>query len=251
MSQFTLFIDDGGVMNDNSLRGPQWQYHVSQFFVPLLGGSYEAWGRANRLLMESILEPENWRRRTQAAPDFISFDRAYQRDWVIGMCQLVGVEPPATEEECICLGQQAVMYITRRVQAAFPGVVETLLLLHQQGYTLHTASSETSLDLEGYLEGMGVRTCFGPRLYGSDLLNSFKDSPQYYERLFADTGVSPAAAVIIDDRLDALVWAQQCGARTVHICSAAEPCSAPDTCISSLTELPRVLRKHEDILMRG
>ncbi len=33
-----LFIDDGGVLNDNALRGPQWQRLVAEFFVPALGG---------------------------------------------------------------------------------------------------------------------------------------------------------------------------------------------------------------------
>jgi hypothetical protein len=62
-----------------------------------------------------------------------------------------------------------------------------------QGYALHTVSGACSLELAGALEGMGVRHCFG-RLYGADLINTFKEGPEYYARLFADVGVQPEAS---------------------------------------------------------
>ena len=49
MPQFVVFLDDGGVMNDNSQRGFQWRRLVGEFFVPLLGGTSEAWVEANRI----------------------------------------------------------------------------------------------------------------------------------------------------------------------------------------------------------
>jgi len=33
-----IFLDDGGVMNDNNARALQWQRLVGEYFVPLLGG---------------------------------------------------------------------------------------------------------------------------------------------------------------------------------------------------------------------
>lgn len=38
-----IFLDDGGVMNDNTLRGFQWERMVAEFFKPVLGGTFEAW----------------------------------------------------------------------------------------------------------------------------------------------------------------------------------------------------------------
>ncbi|MCX8212923.1 MAG: hypothetical protein OTJ97_00160 [SAR202 cluster bacterium] len=43
----TIFLDDGGVMNDNTLRGREWQRHVGEYLSPRLGGSLQAWGNAN------------------------------------------------------------------------------------------------------------------------------------------------------------------------------------------------------------
>jgi hypothetical protein len=32
---WVLFLDDGGVMDDNTLRVPQWQRPLSEFFPPV------------------------------------------------------------------------------------------------------------------------------------------------------------------------------------------------------------------------
>jgi HAD superfamily hydrolase (TIGR01509 family) len=46
---------------------------------------------------------------------------------------------------------------------------------------------------------MGVRGCFD-RLYGSDLVTVGKEGPEYYRRSFADAGVDPRDALVVDDR---------------------------------------------------
>ncbi len=161
-------------MNDNNKRALQWQRLVGEYFVPLLGGSTEAWSRANRVVADRLFEPTAWRRRVHAAHDYRSFDRAYQVEWLRSMCELVGIEIPP-EEECLHLARRAKAFITRRVQAAFPGVVDAIRTLPRQGYMLHTASGESSLDLSGYLHAMWVRDCFS-RLYGPDLIGAFKAS---------------------------------------------------------------------------
>ncbi len=43
LTLLTIFLDDGGgVMNDNEVRGPQWQRLVGEYFSPTLGGAPEA-----------------------------------------------------------------------------------------------------------------------------------------------------------------------------------------------------------------
>ncbi|MCE7740341.1 MAG: hypothetical protein KAU62_16055 [Candidatus Heimdallarchaeota archaeon] len=36
--EFSILFDDGGVMNDNTLRGIQWQKLVGEFFSHKYGG---------------------------------------------------------------------------------------------------------------------------------------------------------------------------------------------------------------------
>jgi HAD superfamily hydrolase (TIGR01509 family) len=236
-----IFLDDGGVMNDNNVRALQWQRLVGEYFVPLLGGSPEAWSRANRVVADRLFEPDAWRRRVRAAADYRSFDRDYQVEWLGGMCALVGIETPP-EEECLYLARRAAAFITRRVQAAFPGVGDTIRAVHRQGYRLHTASGEASLDLEGYLQAMRVRDCFG-RLYGPDLIETLKEGSEYYERIFADLGIAAADALVVDDSPRATRWATQVGARTVLVGDSSLLRTGATVQIGSLVELPALLRQ--------
>ncbi len=240
MPQHTLFLDDGGVMNDNKQRGPQWQRLIGEFFVPLLGGTHERWGEANRIVIDRMLDPDRWRERLRAASDYEDFDRTYSRDFLSAMCELVGVPVP-DEESCVELVHRVEAFITPQVRSAFPGVVDAIRTLHQQGYTLHTASGEYSISLNGYLQGMGVRKCFG-RLYGPDLIDTLKDRPEYYQRIFADLDISPADAIIVDDSPLAIQWAKQVGAQTVLISDSPNSEHGATLCIRSLAELPQLLQ---------
>lgn len=150
-------------------------------------------------MITRILDADPWQARLRAALDYVSFDRQYQIDWLRWMCELVGVAAP-TDEDCVALGHAAYRSITPRVRAAFPGVVAAIRVLWQQGNVLHTASGESSKDLDGYLQGMGVRACFD-RLYGPDLLDTFKDGPRFYQRIFADAGIEPRNALVVDDNV--------------------------------------------------
>jgi HAD superfamily hydrolase (TIGR01509 family) len=230
-------------MNDNRLRGEQWPALVGEFFAPRLGGTLDTWAEANRTIIAHILEPENWRQRAlQATSDYAAFERVYWLDWLGGMCQLVGITRPP-KEECIELARQAEAYVIPRVRTACPGASETIRHLHTQGYTLHTASGESSIHLQGYLESMGVRDCFG-QLYGSDLLDTLKERPEYYTRLFADAQLDPTDALVIDDSPRALTWARDLGATTVLI-SIERETSDGTLCIGSLAELPELLQRIE------
>ena len=214
-SQLVIFLDDGGVMNDNSQRASQWQRLVGEYFMPLLGGTSEAWIEANRIVTSDLFDTENWQKRINAASNYASFDHVYQFDWLRGMCAYLGIQPPP-QEECVKLARRAIDYITPRVHAAFPGAVDAIRMLQKQGHTLHTASGTSSIDLAAILEGMGVRDCFS-RLYGPDLVDTFKAGPEYYERIFADAGISTANALVVDDSPQAINWAAQVGAKAVLI----------------------------------
>ncbi len=107
---------------------------------------------------------------------------------------------------------------------------------------LHTASGESSLELGGYLQAMGVRDCFG-RLYDPDLIDTLKEGPEYYERIFADLGIAAADALVVDDSPRATRWARQVGARTVLVGDASLLRIEATVHIGSLVELPTTLQQ--------
>ena len=131
--------------------------------------------------------------------------------WLREMCELVGVVAPSDDGECSRLTRATDAYVIARVRSAIPGAVDAIHTLHQDGYTLYTASGESSPDLESYLMAMGVRPLF-EHLYGCDLVNTWKSSRQYYDRIFADAGMQPSECLVIDDSPRAVRWASEAGA---------------------------------------
>jgi HAD superfamily hydrolase (TIGR01509 family) len=221
----TIFLDDGGVMNLNHLRGPQWQRLVGEFLAPLLGGAPAAWAEANRVVVEELLI-NLW---TNPVADYRAYHAQEARAWLLGMCRHVGVAPPPNAE-ILALHDRATAWITRRVRSAAPGAVEAIRALHGRGHRLMTASGEDSNSLDGYLEGMGVRACF-ERLYGPDLINTTKHGPLYYRRVLEDAGVAPAEALFVDDSPAAVGWIRDVGARAIHVGSD----------VAALAEVPNYL----------
>jgi HAD superfamily hydrolase (TIGR01509 family) len=237
-SQFVLFIDDGGVMNDNALREPQWRQLVGEFFSPRLGGDPSAWSEANRRTLQR--QVAEFLPVLPSVPDYAAWRRNFDLFWIRHMCQLVGVESPADEAACLMLIDESNAWIIPRVRSAIPGAIDAIHRLHEQGYTLHTASGENWIELHGYLVGMEVRDLFD-RLYGPDLVNTPKASARYYERIFADAGVSPTDAAVIDDNPAVLHWAAQTGATTVLLSTEATAAPGADLVVSRLAELPDAL----------
>lgn len=239
-----LFVDDGGVLNDNERRGPEWRRLVGEFFAPRLGGTPEAWAAAN-----SAVFPGTWQRylahvRTATA-GVRPFLRAEDRRWLAEMCAAVGVRVDTDEpDELDELMEAAHRYITRRVSSAYPEAAQAIRDLARAGIALHTAAGHTALQLDGYLRGMGLRELFD-RLYGVDLVDRFKTGPQYYAAILADSGVDPAEAAVIDDSAEALDWAAACGLRTIRVArvngDSGDGGDGRHETISSLAALPLIL----------
>jgi len=77
----------------------------------------------------------------------------------------------------------------------------------------------------------------------AELINVFKQGPAYYERIFADLGIRPAEALVVDDSPLAIGWATQTGARTILVSSSSHPEKGSVPHIGSLAELPAFLQQ--------
>ena len=215
-----LFLDFCGVIHDCTQVLEHWRARLGDFLTPVLGGEPTAWADANTYALERTIE------RYLAARAAGESVRAYlPRElvlWLRDMCVHVGVPAPEHDraEE---LARAAARYVTERVPATIPESIPTLRLLHARGFALHTAANPWSSDLEGYLSALGVRDLFG-KLYGPDLVDTWKNGPDFYRRLLADTGVAAERAVVIDDHLRHLDVAREVGCGTIFVSShAREP----------------------------
>jgi FMN phosphatase YigB (HAD superfamily) len=232
----TIFLDDGGVINDNSLRGPQWRRLVGEFFPPRLGGTAAAWSEANGAIFPAV-----WYRFIARLQDWDAATRSYQRelelydlDWLRSMCAVVGVEPPV-EDECLRLAREAAGYIQPKVRAAHPGAAETVRQL-SRSFPLYTAAGGASYELKMMFEPLGIIGCF-KRIYGPDLVNVPKMGPAFYRAIFADAGVDSATALVVDNEPRAIGWARAAGAEAILVSDpVAEGDDVPS--ILSLSALP-------------
>ena len=225
-----VFLDDGGVLNDNERRLPEWQRLLGEFFAPRFGGTPRAWGDANMVVFGAIID--DWSRAQQSGtelpPDW--FPRQDER-WLRGMFERVGLPVPADIGGTVRASKAHVM---ESIDCAFPEAASAVRALHARGVALHLASSGLSHELAPYLRRMGILELFD-RLYGPDLIGTHKTSPRYYERIAEDSGVDPRAAIVVDDDALPLAWAATAGFRTVHLDRLGM--GSPFTRIGSLDQL--------------
>ena len=240
----TVLLDDGGVMNDNALRGAEWKRLVGEFLAPRLGGTPEAWGEANDVVFtrmwrefEALLFPT-----LEADGDtYFDYFGEQRARWLRDMCVHVGVAPP-DDEQCRTIGRETDQFVLPRVRCAYPGASEAIGVLHAAGYQLGTVSGGTSRELEGYLTGLSVRDLFPERLYGPDLVRAMKGTTAYYKRIFAAEGLDPAEALLADDSPLAVARARALGATTVLVTADAPPDHGADFVIERLADLPALLK---------
>ena len=238
-----IFIDDGGVLNDNERRAAEWQRLIGEYLSPRLGGEPLAWGEANRIVFEEQWERfEDWSASHTGDEEYVDFFSSGDESsrWLREMCEHVGVPTPDDRPKLAAATQR---YVRARVRSGYEDAAPGVRALFDVGYTLATASGETSKELDFYLVALGIRDCFTGRLYGPDLVQAPKASPTYYERILADTGVSPASALVVDDSPNAVAWAGRAGMQTVHMCRQGEPAPAADHVVGSLLELVELLNE--------
>lgn len=236
-----VFFDDGGVMNDNNKRGPQWQRLVGEYFSEKFGGKPSDWGKANHQYILGYLKEYGTWTGIYKGSDYDSFNRLYIKGWVEGMFNLTGTPlPPVSEYAEIFYSASA--YVTPRVRADFPEVIDTISELYSEGYNLHTASGESSADLHGYLSGMGVRDMF-TNLYGPDLVNTIKNGELYYREIFKAMNITPEQAIVIDDDPIMLQTLTKIGAHVIQSCLTREHQPFIHDYIEEMSELPPILHR--------
>jgi phosphoglycolate phosphatase-like HAD superfamily hydrolase len=211
--RFVLFLDDGGVMNDNALRGPEWVRLIAEFMPDRMGGTGEQWASANPLIFGQV-----WADLQKHLPEFRShkeFQRTLAVNWMRGMCGRIGLTPPP-DDETTALYDELSAYVAERAVCAIAGAADAVRSLHGAGYTLYTASGTTSWELRGILGRMGIAEMFSG-LYGPDVVDHVKYGPAFYDAVFAHAGVAPDRAAVIDSDSECCEWAREARASAVWI----------------------------------
>ncbi|KAF9276215.1 hypothetical protein BGZ68_010193 [Mortierella alpina] len=212
-----IFLDSGGVINDNAQRAPQWLQYLGEFLpTTVLDGTEQVWRQANMQIIKPFFS--RWYEYMAQANELAAqaqvqaqegsvvnvsllFERLHLLIWIKEMCKVAASQlpeletrtlPSLTEDDLFQIARSAHLYAIHRVKADFPGAVETIRELasssNRHGFRVYTSSGDSSEDLEIILRGLGVFECFHA-VYGADKVNCLKMSPLYYEKLFAQVGV--------------------------------------------------------------
>ncbi len=207
-----VFLDDGGVLNDNERRAPEWRRLLGDYFAPRFGGTPEAWGEANAVVNEARWQ--DWQRLQARGEDVGSgWWPDQDRRWLVGMFERVGVAVPADVAGTVRASQ---LFVMRNIDCAYPDATPAMRAMHANGIALHLASGGQAWELEAYMRRMRVWELIG-RPYGVDLIGAGKTSRRYYERIAEDSGVDPRDAIVVDSHAAPLEWADAVGFGTVHL----------------------------------
>lgn len=241
VNDYKIFFDDGGVLNDNQVRGKQWQKHCGDFFQTKFGGTSKLWGEANYRLINKLMD-RFWGEKHQNYSSFADFYKQFKIDWVNGMFEEIGVNRPTQinyEEFYDAVGN----YVIPKVRSAIPGVIKCIKKLYKKGFALYTSSGMVSNELELYLEDMGVRHCF-ERLYGPDLVNTRKiDTFTFYTKIFKQLDLKPTFAIIIEDRPRFIRPVLKIGANVIQSCITGEFEPQFPYIVTKMKDLPKIIEQ--------
>ncbi|HKY51616.1 MAG TPA: HAD family hydrolase [Candidatus Limnocylindria bacterium] len=209
----TLFVDKGGVLVDNrDDLAPQWRRLIGEFLSPRLGGTAAAWGDANVPAFHRQVERWQAAMRRGGPADIRGFFANDAPVWLRDMCDAMAIAPPP-EADAVRLASETVSYIKAHLVVRVPRRgLDALRALRARGVVLHVASGDAHADLVDFLVHIGARELFD-RVYGSDVVDTWKSGPDYYRAILDDSGVDPARAGVVDDSPKALSWAHDCGLR--------------------------------------
>jgi FMN phosphatase YigB (HAD superfamily) len=242
-----IFLDDGGVINDNNLRGPQWQRLFGEFMVPRFGGEAVAWGDAN---LRFVIEEGKLMHDGKFFPPGVDPDEVLrQRDdrFTSEIFADVGVEPPDSSEERVALAREFHNYGIARVRAEYPGAVSAVRELHGMSYALYMASGGKSADLRMQLTASGVVELF-TETYGPDIAEIPKGGREFYDSILTHSGVDAAVALFLDDTPNSIRRIMETGARGVLISTSEEEPLATAR-LSSLSQLSQFLKGTSNIAL--
>jgi FMN phosphatase YigB (HAD superfamily) len=233
-----VFIDNGGVMTDNSRRAPHYRRLVGEYFVPRYGGTQASWEAAN-----TDTFPRAWERFLARVAgwnedgDLVRATWLYNADWLRFLFAGMGLTPPDDDDECAAIGHAAERWINPQIVTLFPGVEDTVRSLASR-YRLFTASDGFSGPLS---ETLAPIAHVFERLYGPDYVNVPKSSGRrYYDAIFAHAEVDPARALVLDDNISNVAAAQEAGARAVYVASQP-PAGYDGARIALLADLPAII----------
>jgi HAD superfamily hydrolase (TIGR01509 family) len=234
----TIFFDDGGVLNDNRIRGKQWKKLVGEYYYSRFGGAPEIWGEANHKLITAFFSDFKGEKRRKFK-NYEDFYTDFKKKMVLGMFKEAGKNLPKNID-LIEVFNSTNQFVIPKIRSAIPGIIESIKELSSNRFSLCTAAGAVSIEMKMYLEGMGIIQYF-KKVYGPDLINKWKSNQDYYSTIFKNLNINPRTAIIIDDQPRFLEAALQAGANVIQSCITGEFEPQYQFYVTNMEKLPQII----------
>ena len=216
-----LFFDFDDTLSDFNAFVPAYVTSLSNALSMEMGGDSESWSLAIAPAIAAAIERYAERFRGNPLAGYNAWIREERARIVNDVFVRMGRQPLDTESAhdlAIHLQERGL----RPCNCLFEGADSALRQLADSGFRLHFASSQESTYLRAAMTGAPSMHRF-KRFYGPDLVDCAKEGPEFYRRVFLDSGVRPEGAIVIDDQVTCLEWASEIGARVIQACVRENP----------------------------
>ena len=181
MNYKAIFFDDGGTINDNNLRGPQWLKLIAQYFIPKFGKTEKEWHDANIFAFNRLIENFLFDNREYKEMDYRQFREHLDVNWLKDMFTYLDIIDQLPSNP-LTFAQKSMRWIAQRVKADITGIVFVIKQLSKEGYRLYTATDGRSWEIKSYMQGLGIHNLFR-EFYGPDIINIPKENALYYTHI--------------------------------------------------------------------
>ena len=237
-------MDWYGVIGDREETSKKYRSVYASLLRSRYGGSLGRWIKAHDLAFEWYVT--EWQRLYEKHRNGSAFEKDLEAKTVKMAFKEAGLH--IENGEAFRISTELEYDIASQLGFVYPDVASSLEKISDMQIDLYIASNVSSDHLRGLLESSGLKDTFLKSLT-PDEMGARKSDERFWKEAFKELGLSPDRCLVVDDASTSLKEAKKSGAATVCLQRKAphEPCAAgdfrPDFTISSLDDLPRIVRK--------
>jgi HAD superfamily hydrolase (TIGR01509 family) len=239
-----VIMDWYGVIGDREETSKKYRTVYASLLRSRYGGSFGRWVKAHDLAFEWYIT--EWQRLYEKHRNGSAFEKDLEAKTVKMAFKEVGLH--IENGEAFRISTELEYDIASQLGSVYPDVAPSLEKIKEMPIDLYIASNVSSDHLKGLLESSGLKDTFLKRLT-PDEMGARKSDEAFWKEAFNELGLPPDGCLVVDDASASLKRAKDSGAATVCLQRKAphKPCAIegfkPDFTISSLDELPRIVKK--------
>jgi phosphoglycolate phosphatase-like HAD superfamily hydrolase len=235
-----LFLDFDDTISDYIELGGQYVTRLASLLSSEFGGTDLEWASILPAAIAASLDRYAKRFGNKPQPGFAAWAEDERARVVSELFDTMNRTLPLNESP-VSLVDRLQWGALTSCCAPLPGARAALAEISESGVRVHMASSWGSKYLLAALIGADLDT-FVETKFGPDLVDCPKEGPEFYRRIFRKCDIQPHQAIVLDDQVMCLDWAEEAGARVIQVCIKSD--SRPEFPISilNLSDLPAALR---------